>query len=141
MNESKNIDRHLHSSVSSAAFAFFLITIAWSGPAFAQQSYAELSTARIHEIRGMLAAQPAGFGVPCSDRVTWADEAAELKNSIIEAEQVLNTSLPPFDSEAYLQFTKNGNRQPILRGRLFSSKSVIQGALLRILIRAGGGSG
>ena len=115
MKNPKNFDRHSHPSVLFAAFAYLLIAAAWSVPACAQPSYAELSAARIHEIRGMLAAQPSGFGVPCSDRAAWADKAAELKGSIAEAEQALSTPLPPFDPEAYLQFTKNGDRQPMER--------------------------
>lgn len=110
-----NIRRRLQSSIFPAAFAFLLITIAWSHAACAQQHYAELNAARIDEIRGMLTAQPAGFGRPCSDRAAWAGKAAELKSSIAEAEQALSTPLPPFDADAYLQFTKNGNRQPMER--------------------------
>ena len=98
-----------------AVLACLLLGIAGLQPAWSQQKYAELSTARIREIAGMLTAQPAGFGVACSDRAAWESKASELQGSIAAAEQILATPLPPFDENAYLQFTKNGNRQPMER--------------------------
>lgn len=63
----------------------------------------------------MLAPQPSGFGVPCSDRAAWAGKAAELKDAVAQAEQAIATPLPAFDPDAYLQFTKTGDRQPMER--------------------------
>jgi hypothetical protein len=75
----------------------------------------DLSPERIHEIEGMLAPQPSGFGVPCSDRAAWAGKAAELKDTISRAEQAIAVPLAPFDADGYLQFTKTGDRQPMER--------------------------
>jgi hypothetical protein len=75
----------------------------------------ELSPDRIHEIEGMLAPQPSGFGVPCSDRAAWAGKAAQLQGAVTQAEQALAAPLAPFDPDAYLQFTKTGDRQPMER--------------------------
>ena len=79
------------------------------------QQYAELDAARVEQIAGMLTAQPAGFGVPCSDRAAWEPKAALLKSLIGEAEQALTTPLPPFDPDGYLAFTKTGDREPMQR--------------------------
>jgi len=75
----------------------------------------ELSPARIQEIEGMLSAQPSGFGVPCSDRAAWAGKATELTQAVSQAEQDIAAPLAPFDPDAYLQFTRNGDRQPMER--------------------------
>jgi hypothetical protein len=75
----------------------------------------ELSPQRIKEIEGMLTKKPSGFGLPCSDRAAWADKSDELNDAIARAEQAIATPLPAFDPDAYLQFTKNGNRQPMER--------------------------
>jgi hypothetical protein len=87
--------------------------VVWT--AHAQQSYAELSPARIHEIAGMLAAQPSGFGRPCSDRAAWTLHTPTLQSFVSQAGQALNTSLPAFDEQAYLQFIHTGNRLPMER--------------------------
>ncbi len=75
----------------------------------------DLSPQRIQEIQGMLAAQPAGFGVPCSDRAAWTAKAATLKDAIAQAEQMIAAPLPAFDADAYLAFSKTGDRQPMER--------------------------
>ena len=75
----------------------------------------DLNPDRIHEIEGMLAPQPSGFGVPCSDRAAWAGKAAGVQGAVAQAEQALATPLAPFDPDAYLQFTKTGDRQPMER--------------------------
>lgn len=75
----------------------------------------DLSPARIQEIQGMLSAQPSGFGVSCADRSVWAGKAAALTQAISQAEQDIAAPLAPFDPDAYLQFTKSGDRQPMER--------------------------
>ena len=75
----------------------------------------DLNPARIQEIEGMLSPQPSGFGAPCSDRAAWAGKAAELKDAVTQAEQDIAAPLAPFDPDAYLQFTKTGDRQPMER--------------------------
>jgi hypothetical protein len=79
------------------------------------QQFVELDPARVHQIAGMLAPQPSGFGVPCSDRAAWASKAAVLSPLIAQAEQALTTPVPPFDPEAYLAFTRTGDRAPMER--------------------------
>lgn len=115
MTESKNIGQRGRLPVLMCPFTLFLVALCLLPPAFSQQSYSELSTARVHEIAGMLAAQPSGFGRPCSVRAAWMARAAELQGFITESEQVLNTHLPAFDEQAYLQFTKTGDRPPMER--------------------------
>lgn len=75
----------------------------------------DLSPARIQEIQGMLAGQPSGFGVPCADRAAWAGKDAALTQAVLQAEQDIAAPLAPFDPDAYLQFTKTGDRQPMER--------------------------
>ncbi len=75
----------------------------------------ELSPQRIQQIEGMLAAQPSGFGVPCSDRSAWAGKAAELKDAVAQAGQMIAVPLPAFDPDAYLAYSKTGDRQPMER--------------------------
>jgi hypothetical protein len=96
-----------------AVFVLFFIAGGPLQPIFSQQSYAELNTARIHEIAGMLAKQPSGFGVPCSDRSAWSADAAKLSSLTEEAQQAVKSPLPPFDEEAYLEFSRSGDRQPM----------------------------
>ena len=114
-NNNHTRGRKAVSSIFLMALGFLLLGMADLQPGWSQQKYAELSTARIQEIAGMLTPQPAGFGAPCSDRAAWESKAPELQGSIAAAEQILATPLPPFDENAYLQFTKNGNRQPMER--------------------------
>ena len=79
-------------------------------PAVAQQKYSELDSSRIQQIAAMLPAQPSGFGNPCSDRAAWAAVEPQLKGVIPQAEKIMAAPLPPFDPEAYLAFTKTGDR-------------------------------
>jgi hypothetical protein len=80
---------------------------------FSENSFQESHRARIGEIAGMLARQPTGFGKPCSERASWSVQAGPLKTFVDEAQQVVNEPLPPFDSDAYMQYSKTGDRQPM----------------------------
>jgi hypothetical protein len=75
----------------------------------------DLTPSRIQEIQSMLSPQPSGFGVSCSDRTAWSAKAPDLKDAVAQAEQDIAASLAPFDPDAYLQFTKTGDRQPMER--------------------------
>jgi hypothetical protein len=90
-----------------------LIGLVVAMPAPSQQKYAELDSSRIQQIAAMLPAQPSGFGKPCSDRTAWAAVEPQLKGVIPQAEKAMATPLPPFDPEAYLAFTKTGDREPM----------------------------
>jgi len=82
-------------------------------PAPAQQKYAELDSSRVQQIAAMLPAQPSGFGKPCSDHPAWAAVEPQLKGVIPQAEKIMATPLPAFDPDAYLAFTKTGDREPM----------------------------
>jgi hypothetical protein len=96
-------------------FLLYLIADVSLHPLLSQQPYAELNTNKVHEISRMLAENPSGFGERCSDRAAWSTRAAELTSLTEEAQQAIETPLPSFDEEAYLQFTKTGDRQPMER--------------------------
>jgi len=98
-----------------ACIAFVLAGLTASTPAAAQQKYAELDSSRIQAIEAMLPAQPEGFGKPCSDRVSWSAVEPKLASMIPDAEKAMATPLPPFDPDAYLAFTKTGDREPMQR--------------------------
>jgi len=98
-----------------AGLCFLIFASLGLQPGFSEQTFAELSTARIHEVAGMLSEQPAGFGRPCSDRTAWSARTTELKGLNDQAQQVLDKPLPPFDEQAYLQYTETGDRQPMER--------------------------
>jgi hypothetical protein len=76
------------------------------------QNYAELSTQRIAEIASKLAAQPAGLGPSCNDRQAWTAQtaAARLSEPLRTAEKMLTSAFPPWDDEAYLEYSRNGVR-------------------------------
>lgn len=96
--------------------ALFTFLAGFNAAIYAQtQQFAELDAGRVGQIAGMLTAQPAGFGVPCSDRAAWGTKASLLQGSVAEAERALATPLPPFDTEGYLAFTRTGDRQPMER--------------------------
>lgn len=75
------------------------------------QKYAELSDARIAEIRAMLPEKPAGFGVPCSDRSAWVAVAQNYHASVAKAEELISSPLPAWDEEKYQLYSKTGDRK------------------------------
>lgn len=113
MKELKNLALRRCLPVLPALFALFLLASSVSPPALSQNLYSELSAKRIHEIAGMLSVEPSGFGRPCSDRAAWTADAAALQGFIAESEADISTPLPAFDEQAYLQYTKAGDRKPM----------------------------
>lgn len=79
-------------------------------PQSAPQSYPELSQTRRGAIAQMLPAQPAGFGVPCANREAWQQAAPYFKDSIPRAEAFIASPLPPWQNDAYLRFSQDGDR-------------------------------
>jgi len=75
------------------------------------QTYPGMSDARIAQIAQMLPEQPAGFGVPCSDRAAWEPVAHNFQNSVQEAEQFIASPLPPWNEDAYQLYYKTGDRK------------------------------
>lgn len=89
------------------------LTALLAGPAIvaAQNQYPDLNPARIAAVEQMLPEKPAGFGVPCSDRVAW-NSAAQLYQSDVQlAEQFIASPLPPWNDLAYLRYSRDGDRR------------------------------
>jgi hypothetical protein len=76
----------------------------------ANLTYPELSQSRRAAIAQMLPAQPAGFGVPCTNRAAWQHAATYFQGSIPRAQAFLANPLPPWNDLAYLRFSRDGNR-------------------------------
>lgn len=76
----------------------------------ASLTYPELSQTRRAAIAQMLPAQPAGFGAPCANRPAWQQAAPNFQYSIQRAQTLIASPLPPWSNEAYLRFTRDGNR-------------------------------
>jgi len=77
----------------------------------AQNAYPELSQARIAAVAGMLPDKPAGFGAPCADRAVWQPVAAYFAQSIKVSQGLIAAPLPPWDDQAYLRFSRDGDRK------------------------------
>jgi hypothetical protein len=73
-------------------------------------TYPELSPARRAAIAQMLPQQPAGFGVPCTNREAWQQAALYFQGSIQRAQVFLASPLPPWDDNLYLRYSRDGNR-------------------------------
>ena len=96
-----------------AAFTLFLSAVLLARPLLSQTTHPGPSRAKADEVAGYLEQQPSGFGRPCSDRASWAPLAGRLESFVDEAQHVVKIPLPRFDSDAYLQFSKTGDRQPM----------------------------
>ncbi len=93
-------------------FAFIVLLSAYP-PLSAQTpalTYPELSQARRAEIARMLPAMPAGFGTPCTDRSAWQSAAQFFEPSVEHAETLIASPLPPWNDEAYLRYSRDGDR-------------------------------
>lgn len=73
-------------------------------------TYPDLSQDRIAAIAQILSDKPAGFGVPCSERAAWAPVTPYFKESITRAETFIASPLPPWNDDAYLRFSRDGDR-------------------------------
>jgi hypothetical protein len=99
---------HRHHSIG-----LFALLLAIAVPALAQTStltYPELSQARRTTIARMLPERPAGFGVPCANRVAWKPAAQYFQSSIERAETLIAAPLPPWEDAAYLRYSRDGDR-------------------------------
>ncbi len=79
--------------------------------AHAQWQYPDLNQARVQTIAQMLPAEPAGFGVACTDRAAWDKAAQFYQDDVQEAEQFIASPLPPWNDDAYLRFSRDGDRR------------------------------
>lgn len=89
-----------------------LCLIAFLGVLVARPVFAwkELSSERIETVAGWLAPQPAGYGPPCSERAAWSAQAGRLGEVRKAADKLLTQDFPPWDEEAYLDYSRNGQR-------------------------------
>jgi hypothetical protein len=75
----------------------------------------ELAPERIQEIAGFLPDQPSGAGLsrPIGDRAYWTapKRLAELHKYVGQAEELLNTSLPKWNDDDYLDYSRTGERR------------------------------
>jgi len=79
-----------------------------------------ISPERIVQIADMLPERPAGFGIPCSNREAWNPLAAQFAKQVSQASSDLERPIPPWDNDAYLEFTRSGDRtrgENLLRSR------------------------
>ncbi|EOS12639.1 hypothetical protein D7Y25_06830 [Parabacteroides goldsteinii] len=76
--------------------------------------FEENNRQRINEIAGYLEEEPAGFGVSYHNRAEWEKikDKIDYPSVLKKAEEVLNTEMPAWDDELYLEFSKNGVRPP-----------------------------
>lgn len=74
--------------------------------------FSEKKAARIAEIKKMLPLQPKGYGYPINDRPAWESikSKANMTEVIALADQYLIEAIPPFDSLAYTDILRTGNR-------------------------------
>ena len=76
--------------------------------------FEEKNQQRINEIAGYLEEKPAGFGVSYHNRSEWEKikDKIDYPSILQKAEEVLNTEMPAWDDELYLEFSRNGVRPP-----------------------------
>jgi hypothetical protein len=94
-------------------FPFFTaVSLANSESNNSQTNYTELNPQRIQEISTYLSENPQGFGKPISDRTYWKDpnRITHLNNQITQAEALLDKLFPAWNENAYLEFSKTGQR-------------------------------
>lgn len=109
----KRMTRH---TILRLAAITFLVT----QPFINRAAVGPVSSERIRQIADMLPERAAGFGIPCSDRKTWNALASKFANQVRQASSDLQKPIPPWDNDAYLEFTKSGDRirgENLLRSR------------------------
>lgn len=67
--------------------------------------------ARVAKVAQWLPEQPRGFGAPCSNRAAWTAVASHYQGAIAKAEDLLQRPIAPWSNDAYLQFSRTGDRQ------------------------------
>lgn len=72
----------------------------------------QIDQGRVKEITVMLSENPAGFGLPITERDAWKKLAKEdsFKRVISEAERLLREPIPEQPDELYLDYSRTGNR-------------------------------
>lgn len=103
-----------HSIRPAARGCFGFIVLLSTYPFLSAQTpaltYPELRQARRAEIARMLPDKPAGFGTPCTDRAAWQSASQFFEPGIQHAEELIASPLPPWDDQAYLRYSHDGDR-------------------------------
>ena len=102
-------------SIRPARMGIFalLLNLAAAAMSYAQAAsltYPELSEFRRAAIARMLPDKPAGFGVPCTDRAAWQPASQYFQESIQRSETFIASPLPPWEDNAYLRYSRDGDR-------------------------------
>ena len=100
-------------SICPGRIAILALAALLTAPAIAsaQNQYPDLSQARIAAIAQMLPEKPAGFGMPCSDRAAWGPVAHIYQDDVQRAEEFIASPLPPWNDQAYLRYSRDGDRR------------------------------
>src|SRR5579875_1578751 len=113
MQDADTTARRRLPSIYLLAFPLLFVAEMSVCPLYSQQPYGELSPARVQNIAEWIPSQPSGFGRVCSDRAAWSEQSSRLTNFLDAAQQAILKPVPAFDEEAYLQYTRTGDRQPM----------------------------
>lgn len=92
---------------------FLLVVVSFcSFGALPAETFLELKPDRVQEIAGYLPPQPTGLGRPISDRAYWTDPVtvARCQPTAKSAAKMVNQALPPWSDDAYLIYSKTGQR-------------------------------
>jgi hypothetical protein len=91
--------------------AIFMIAIGSISSGHADQ-LGLLGSERVAQIAEFLPSQPQGYGPPCSDRKSWQDPNVVriVGNVLPRAAALINAAYPAWDDDAYIEFSKNGQR-------------------------------
>jgi Heparinase II/III-like protein len=76
-------------------------------------SVPQITEKRISEIAAWLPGEPAGFGRPVTDRVSWQKlaEKTAYRQIIADAERLAAEPIPPLTDDLFLDFSRTGNRE------------------------------
>ena len=93
---------------------FSLLSFALTAQVPKSIPFEENNRQRIDEITSYLDDEPAGFGYSYKNRTEWEKvrNKIDYKAVMERAEEVLNTEMPPWDDDLYLEFSRNGVRPP-----------------------------
>lgn len=93
-------------------FAFVWIALGFSTAAGAAPRFEPLAAERTAYWAGMLPERATGVGRPIGDRQAWRAlaEAPAFRSAVRTAERVAAEPVPPLADEAYLDFSRTGNR-------------------------------
>ena len=96
----------------SLALLTLLLPIAISPSRAEGAKPAEIDPARVEQLAGMLSKSPRGVGPTIGDRQAWQAVAAapRFDRVVADAERLLSQPIPELTDDAYLDFSRTGNR-------------------------------